>query len=100
MPSAANNVKIDRHIAAAENATVESSSSSSSSANAASSSTPLRQAITVIEHKIRNLEKRKVSAVELGGVFDLVWWFFGDRHLFYGGYTKWSGSWVVFEVNV
>lgn len=48
MPSAAN-VKIDKQISP-ENALVESNIP-----------TPLRQAITVIEHKIRNLEKRKVS---------------------------------------
>lgn len=57
MPSAAN-VKIDKHIST-ENATVESSSTSSSASN--NNSTPLRQAITIIEHKIRNLEKRKVG---------------------------------------
>lgn len=48
MPSAAS-VKIDKTISA-ENALAES----------AANSTPLRQAITIIEHKIRNLEKRKV----------------------------------------
>lgn len=50
MPSAAN-VKIDKQITP-ENALVESNTPS-----------PLRQAITVIEHKIRNLEKRKVSTI-------------------------------------
>ncbi|KAL3267289.1 hypothetical protein HHI36_011420 [Cryptolaemus montrouzieri] len=48
MPSAAN-VKIDKQI----------SPESSSLAETSGSSTPLRQAITIIEHKIRNLEKRK-----------------------------------------
>lgn len=50
MPSAAN-VKIDKQISS-ENALPDP---------AANNSTPLRQAITIIEHKIRNLEKRKVS---------------------------------------
>lgn len=60
MPSAAN-VKIDKHISNNENATVESSSTASAATGTSNShSTPLRQAITVIEHKIRNLEKRKV----------------------------------------
>lgn len=49
MPSAAN-VKIDKQINP-ENALAESSQNLTS----------LRQAITIIEHKIRNLEKRKVS---------------------------------------
>ncbi|KAK9870339.1 hypothetical protein WA026_006424 [Henosepilachna vigintioctopunctata] len=48
MPSAAN-VKIDKQI----------SPESSGLAESSVSSTPLRQAITIIEHKIRNLEKRK-----------------------------------------
>lgn len=50
MPSAAN-VKIDKQISS-ENALPDSSNAS-----------PLRQAITVIEHKIRNLEKRKVGSL-------------------------------------
>lgn len=49
MPSAAN-VKIDKQISPESGALVESNTP-----------TPLRQAITIIEHKIRNLEKRKVS---------------------------------------
>ncbi|XP_066145779.1 caprin homolog [Euwallacea fornicatus] len=49
MPSAAN-VKVDKQISPAENALVD---------NGNSATTPLRQAITIIEHKIRNLEKRK-----------------------------------------
>lgn len=49
MPSAAS-VKIDKQINP-ENALADSSQNL----------TPLRQAITIIEHKIRNLEKRKVS---------------------------------------
>lgn len=49
MPSAAN-VKIDKQISSTESALAESG-------NAVL--TPLRQAITIIEHKIRNLEKRK-----------------------------------------
>ncbi|CAH0560846.1 unnamed protein product [Brassicogethes aeneus] len=44
MPSAASNVKVEKQIS--DNALADNS-------------TPLRQAITVIEHKIRNLEKRK-----------------------------------------
>lgn len=51
MPSAAN-VKIDKQISSAENALADTGSTVI---------TPLRQAITIIEHKIRNLEKRKVS---------------------------------------
>ncbi|RZB77496.1 caprin -like [Asbolus verrucosus] len=47
MPSAAN-VKIDKQVSP-ENALADSSGSS----------TPLRQVITLVEHKIRNLEKRK-----------------------------------------
>lgn len=50
MPSAAS-VKIDKQINP-ENALADSSQNL----------TPLRQAITIIEHKIRNLEKRKVSS--------------------------------------
>lgn len=49
MPSAAS-VKIDKQINP-ENALADPSQNL----------TPLRQAITIIEHKIRNLEKRKVS---------------------------------------
>lgn len=49
MPSAAN-VKIDKQI-----------SSENALADSAANSTPIRQAITIIEHKIRNLEKRKVG---------------------------------------
>lgn len=49
MPSAAS-VKIDKQLNP-ENALADSSQNL----------TPLRQAITIIEHKIRNLEKRKVS---------------------------------------
>lgn len=49
MPSAAN-VKIDKSISSADNALAETNAN-----------TPLRQAITIVEHKIRNLEKRKVS---------------------------------------
>ena len=51
MPSAAN-VKIEIPISAENNATSDTSTNSI---------TPLRQAITMIEHKIRNLEKRKVT---------------------------------------
>lgn len=51
MPSAAN-VKIDKQISSAENALADTGNTVI---------TPLRQAITIIEHKIRNLEKRKVS---------------------------------------
>lgn len=50
MPSAAN-VKNDKH----------SSPDGSGAAENSGTLTPLRQAITTIEHKIRNLEKRKVS---------------------------------------
>lgn len=50
MPSAANH-KIDKQLSP-ENALADSSGAS----------TPLRQVITLVEHKIRNLEKRKVSA--------------------------------------
>lgn len=49
MPSAAN-VKIDKQI-----------SSENTLSDTSNNLTPLRQAITIIEHKIRNLEKRKVS---------------------------------------
>jgi hypothetical protein len=49
MPSAAN-VKIDNKVSP-ESALPDSSSAA----------TPLRQVITLVEHKIRNLEKRKVS---------------------------------------
>lgn len=51
MPSAAS-VKIDKQISSAENALTDTGNSTV---------TPLRQAITIIEHKIRNLEKRKVK---------------------------------------
>ncbi|KAH1026819.1 caprin homolog isoform X1 [Dendroctonus ponderosae] len=51
MPSAAN-VKIDKPASSAENALPD---------NGNGATTPLRQAITVIEHKIRNLEKRKAK---------------------------------------
>ncbi|ENN80567.1 hypothetical protein YQE_03019, partial [Dendroctonus ponderosae] len=51
MPSAAN-VKIDKSACSAENALPD---------NGNGATTPLRQAITVIEHKIRNLEKRKAK---------------------------------------
>lgn len=49
MPSAAS-VKIDKQ-PNPENALADSSQNL----------TPLRQAVTIIEHKIRNLEKRKVT---------------------------------------
>ncbi|XP_060531582.1 caprin-1-like [Cylas formicarius] len=51
MPSAAN-VKIDKQISP-ENALAEPSGTNNSNL------TPLKQGITIIEHKIRNLEKRK-----------------------------------------
>lgn len=51
MPSAAN-VKIDKQI----------NSDTALGDASGNASTPIRQAITVIEHKIRNLEKRKVSS--------------------------------------
>lgn len=49
MPSAANH-KIDKQLSP-ENALADSSGALS----------PIRQVITLVEHKIRNLEKRKVS---------------------------------------
>ncbi|XP_050307870.1 caprin homolog [Anthonomus grandis grandis] len=49
MPSAAN-VKIDKQISSSENALAD---------NGNTATTPIRQAVTIIEHKIRNLEKRK-----------------------------------------
>lgn len=55
MPAAANG-KVEKPASAAENALPD---------NGNGASTPLRQAITVIEHKIRNLEKRKVSGMLL-----------------------------------
>lgn len=54
MPSAAS-VKIDKQLPSAETALAD---------NGNTTATPLRQAITIIEHKIRNLEKRKVSLVK------------------------------------
>ncbi|XP_076273525.1 uncharacterized protein LOC143204693 isoform X2 [Rhynchophorus ferrugineus] len=51
MPSAAN-VKVDKPISSAENALADTGNSAMN---------PLRQAIIIIEHKIRNLEKRKVK---------------------------------------
>lgn len=53
MPSAAN-VKVDKQISSAENALADTGNSAMN---------PLRQAIIIIEHKIRNLEKRKVSDI-------------------------------------
>lgn len=50
MPSAAN-IKVDKQITS-ETASVESASNQQN--------TPIKQAIVIIEHKIRNLEKRKV----------------------------------------
>lgn len=56
MPSAAS-VKIDKQLPpSAETALTD---------NGNSTATPLRQAITIIEHKIRNLEKRKVCPLKL-----------------------------------
>lgn len=49
MPSAAS-VKIDKQLPSAEIALAD---------NGNTTATPLRQAVTIIEHKIRNLEKRK-----------------------------------------
>lgn len=57
MPSAAS-VKVDKQINS-EGGLVDTS-------GGAAAATPLRQAITVIEHKIRNLEKRKVSFGRFG----------------------------------
>lgn len=59
MPSAAS-VKIDKQLPSAEIALAD---------NGNTTATPLRQAITIIEHKIRNLEKRKVSLVKLPSVY-------------------------------
>lgn len=52
MPSAAS-VKVDKQITS-ESALVDSTQQN----------TPIRQALVIIEHKIRNLEKRKVCSNE------------------------------------
>lgn len=53
MPSAAS-VKVDKQITS-ESALLDTSSQQN----------PIRQALVIIEHKIRNLEKRKVSTILL-----------------------------------
>lgn len=52
MPSAAS-VKVDKQITS-ESSLVDAN-------NSQQQNTPIRQALVIIEHKIRNLEKRKVS---------------------------------------
>lgn len=56
MPSAAS-VKVDKQINSSESSALVESGSTQQNNN-----TPIRQALVIIEHKIRNLEKRKVNS--------------------------------------
>lgn len=72
MPSASVSVKVDKQqsstaVAPAQNAAAASAeaaavaaAAAAAAANAVDNSTPIRQVLVIIEHKIRNLEKRKV----------------------------------------
>lgn len=60
MPSASNVKAVaEKHVSSSTGTASASESNNSTSLEAAGALSPLRQAITIIEHKIRNLEKRK-----------------------------------------
>lgn len=79
MPSTSVSAKVDKQqsstvVAPAQNAaapTAEAAAvaaaaaAAAAAANAVDNSTPIRQVLVIIEHKIRNLEKRKVCLVRL-----------------------------------